>query len=179
MFYAAEFYIGGLNVRDDKRIITTEKDIKMKFLSTICVAAIASALFKILVPENKYSKQISLLTAGVFLLIAVTAFAGIEPQLDISEYEKESDSTINDFSSGVNEQLREEVCKKTEEKIRDLLAEKEIYPEQVHIIVNISGLYSIDITEIRIVLGENSDRETDARELLESELPQNIKITIT
>ncbi len=178
MFYAAEFHFGSFNVCYDKRIIITQKDNKMKFLSTVCVAAIASALFKILVPENKFSKQISLLTAGVFLLIAITAFAGIKPELDISEYENEADSAISDFSSGVNEQLKDEVCRKAEEKIRTLLAEKEIYPEQVGIIVNISGLYSIDITEIRIVLGENSAGET-AFELLRSEFPKDIKITVT
>ena len=40
----------------------------MQFFSTVCMAAIASALFRMLIPENRFAKQISLLTAGLFIL---------------------------------------------------------------------------------------------------------------
>ena len=149
----------------------------MRFLITICVAAIAAALFRILVPENKFSKQISLLIAGVFLLTGITALSGAEINLDISSYEQDADEKINDFSSGVNEQLKNEVCEKMEEKVRNLLAQNEIYPEQIHVIVNISGLYGIEITEIKIVLEENGPAEK-VSELLSKELPENIKVTV-
>ena len=39
----------------------------MQFFSTVCMAAIASALFRMLIPENRFAKQISLLTAGLFI----------------------------------------------------------------------------------------------------------------
>ena len=153
----------------------------MVFLSTICVAAIAAALFKILVPENKFSKQLSLLTAGVFLLVGITAFSGAELDLDISAFEEDADDKMDDFSSGVNERLREEICGKMEEKVRTLLMQSEIYPEQIHVIVNISGLYGIDITEIRIVLKEDSTEELahTAENLLKRELSENVKITVS
>ncbi|MCH5203338.1 MAG: hypothetical protein J1F03_01255 [Oscillospiraceae bacterium] len=153
----------------------------MVFLSTICVAAIAAALFKILVPENKFSKQLSLLTAGVFLLVGITAFSGAELDLDISAFEEDADDKMDDFSSGVNERLREEICGKMEEKVRALLMQSEIYPEQIHVIVNISGLYGIDITEIRIVLKEDSTEELahTAENLLKRELSENVKITVS
>ncbi|MCH5208545.1 MAG: hypothetical protein J1F04_06645 [Oscillospiraceae bacterium] len=151
----------------------------MQILSTICIAAIAAAMFKILVPENKFSKQISLLTAGVFLLVGITAFSGTKPDLDISAFEKEAEGKINDFSSEVNESLRNEICEKMEEKVRYLLAQNEIYPEQIHVIVNISGLYGIDITEIRIVLEEGEEETAKTAEsLLKNELSENIKITV-
>lgn len=152
----------------------------MKFLSTICIAAIAAALFKLLVPENKFSKQISLLTAGVFLLVGITAFSGAEVDLDITAFEEEADDKMNDFSDEVNEKLKEEICRNMEEKVRYLLMQSKIYPEQIHVIVNISGLYGIDITEIRIVLGEDSTEETEqtAEKLLKSELSEDIKIMV-
>lgn len=152
----------------------------MQTLSTICIAAIAAAMFKILVPENKFSKQISLLTAGVFLLVGITAFSGTKLNLDISAFEEEAEGKINDFSSEVNESLRDEICEKMEEKVRYLLMQSEIYPEQIHVIVNISGLYGIDITEIRIVLEEGEAEETakTAESLLKNELSENIKITV-
>ena len=152
----------------------------MQTLSTICIAAIAAAMFKILVPENKFSKQVSLLTAGVFLLVGITAFSGTKLDLDISAFEEEAEGKINDFSSEVNESLRDEICEKMEEKVRYLLMQSEIYPEQIHVIVNISGLYGIDITEIRIVLEEGEAEETakTAESLLKNELSENIKITV-
>ena len=45
----------------------------MQFLSTVCMAAIASALFRLLVPENRFAKQISLLVAALFLLAGINA----------------------------------------------------------------------------------------------------------
>lgn len=150
----------------------------MQILSTICVAAIGAALYKILVPENKFSKQIGLLTAGVFLLIIITAFSGVKPDFDISRFEQETSEKIDDFSNEVNEQLKKEICEKTEEKIREVLSEHEIYPEEIHIIVNISGLYGIDISEIRIVLNESGTAEETA-EILRGELADTVKIMVT
>ena len=62
---------------------------------------------------------------------------------------------------------------------RHLLAKSEIYPEQIHIIVNISGLYSISITQEELVFEES--RRSDAaaaEELLSAELPPEIKTKV-
>lgn len=146
----------------------------MRFISTICVAAIAAALFRLLVPENKLSKQLSLLIAGVFLLVGITALSGAEIDLDVTAFEN-ADKPY-DYSSEVSEQLREEVCRNMEEEVRTLLAKSEIYPEEIHVIVNISGLYGIDITEIGIVLKDSAEL-TEAENILKAALPKDIKIT--
>ena len=152
----------------------------MRVLSTICIAAIASALFKILVPENKFSKQISLLTAGVFLLVIISAFSGARLDFDMSVFQEQADDKMNDFSSEVNERLKDEICENMEEEVRGLLMQSEIYPEQIHVIVNISGLYGIDITEIRLVLREDESEETaqTAEYVLKNRFSENIKITV-
>ena len=56
----------------------------MEFLTSICIAAVAMALFRLLIPENKFSKQISLLIACVFLLTGITAASSAEFNLEDS-----------------------------------------------------------------------------------------------
>lgn len=143
----------------------------MKFLSTVCVAAIVVAIFRVIVPENKFKKQISFLVAGVFLLTGISAVAGAE--FDFSEENAalyESDKFVQ-FSGSVNENLRKQICDEMSEKVYSLLNNHEIYPKEVHIIVNISGLYSISIRQVKLVFnaGEQAAAEAAAG-LLSQEL---------
>lgn len=148
----------------------------MGFLTSICIAAVATALFRLLIPENKFSKQISLLIACIFLLTGITAASGAEFHLDDSVEIGENADYIR-FSGEVNEQMKKEICLKTEEKIRALLGENGFFPDEVHIIVNISGLYGINISEVRLYFGESEDIEA-ARSVLRSAFPEDIKVTV-
>lgn len=140
----------------------------MKFLTSVCIAAIAAALFKMLVPECKAAKQISLLVAAVFMLNMLTAAAGVEIDFDsISAQNAE----YEDLSQGVNKALQKKVCGELEEKVRELLNERGYFPEQIHIIVNISGLYSISITQVKLVFkAQDANKADAAREYLSREL---------
>lgn len=150
----------------------------MKFLSTLCIAALGSALFRMLVPENKFSKQISLLIAGVFLLSGIAALSGASFDLDSDKYSLAAEEYGGEISSSVNRELQKEVCREMSDKIYALLGEREIYPKEIHVIVNISGLYSIDITQVKLVFksGEQAAAKA-AAELLKTELPPQIEIT--
>ena len=149
----------------------------MKFLTTMCMAALSSALFRMLVPENKFSKQISLLIAGVFLLTGITALSGAEFSVDTEQYAFRFEEYNAEITSDVNKELQRKICGEMSDKIYALLNEREIYPEEIHIIVNISGLYSIDITQVELVFnsGEQAAAEA-AAELLKSELSPKIEI---
>lgn len=149
----------------------------MKFLTTMCMAALSSALFRMLVPENKFSKQISLLIAGVFLLTGITALSGAELNIDIEGYAIQFEEYSSEITSDVGKELKQKICKEMSDKIYALLNEREIYPEEIHIIVNISGLYSIDITQVELVFnsGEQAAAEA-AAELLKGELSPKIEI---
>lgn len=134
----------------------------MKFLSTVCVAAIVVAIFRVIVPENKFKKQISFLIAGVFLLTGISALAGAE--FDFGEENAalfESEKFVQ-FSGNVNENLRKQICDEMSEKIYSLLNNHEIYPKEVHIIVNISGLYSISIRQVKLVFGAGEQAAAEA-----------------
>lgn len=150
----------------------------MKFLSTICIAAICTALFRMLVPENKYAKQISLLIAAVFLLTGITAVTGAELDLGTQNYEFSENDNFSGMTADVNENLQKKICKDMSDKLYKLLGEHEIYPEEIHVIVNISGLYSINITQVKLVFGEGEHAAAEAAaELLSNELSEDIKIT--
>ncbi len=149
----------------------------MEFLTTVCMAAIASALFRLLVPENKFSKQISLLIVCVFLLACANAVMGAEfspitPALSYGE-----DADYIGFSGEVNKSLQKKICTDMKNRISDLLAQQQIYPEQIHINVNISGLYSISITQVKLVFSEGSGADAGrAAELLSAQLPEDIEV---
>ena len=110
----------------------------MGFLVSICVSSIAAALFRLLVPENKFTKQLSVLTACVFLLTGFSALSNADFNFqDVSELEESTDFIR--FSGQVNEELKQTICQSMETKIRNILGENGLYPQEVHIIVNISG----------------------------------------
>lgn len=151
----------------------------MDFLLTVCMAAIASALFRILVPENKFTKQISLLIACVFILTGVNAVCGAELDLSPDSLDMSVTSDYISFSGEVNKSLQKKICSDMSDKLYALMHENDIYPEQIHIGVNISGLYSISITQVKLVLGENDRGKADkALSLLETALADNIEIIL-
>jgi len=150
----------------------------MKFLSTVCIAAICTALFRMLVPENKYAKQISLLIAAVFLLTGITAVTGTEIDIGEQTYDIAENENYAGMTANVNENLQRKICGDMSDKLYKLLGEHEIYPEEIHVIVNISGLYSINITQVKLVFGEGEHAAAKAAaELLSRELSEDIKIT--
>lgn len=149
----------------------------MKFLSTVCIAAICMAIFKMLIPENKFKKQLSVLTACVFLLTGITAVSGAGIDLDEDKFDLGVNTDYIGFSNEVNEELKKKICDDMRDKIQKLLNENDIYPEEIHIIVNISGLYSIDISQVEPVFrAEEQAAAKAAAELLSRELPTDIEI---
>lgn len=151
----------------------------MGFLLTVCMAAIASALFRILVPENKFTKQISLLIACVFILTGVSAISGAELDFSPDSFDIAVSDDYISFSGEVNKSLQKKICSDMSDKLYALMHENEIYPEQIHIGVNISGLYSISITQVKLVLAESDrDKSDKALRLLESELTDDIEIKL-
>lgn len=143
----------------------------MKFLSTVCITAIVIAIFRMIVPENKFKKQISFLVAGVFLAAGISAVAGAEFNLDAENDALIESERFVQFSGEVNENLRKKICDEMSQKIYKLLNENEIYPKEVHIIVNISGLYSISIRQVKLVFSAEEQAAAEAAaELLSREL---------
>ena len=151
----------------------------MQFLSTVCMAAIASALFRMIVPENRFSKQISLLIAGIFILAGVNAVRGADLSFDQPQYSYEDNADYIGFSGDINRELQKKICSEMSDKLYSLMNSNGIYPEEIHVIVNISGLYSISITQVELVLDESQRSAAAAAEkLLSEELSPDIKTEV-
>lgn len=151
----------------------------MDFLLTVCMAAIVSALFRLLVPENKFSKQISLLIVCVFLLTGINALCGAQLDLSADALDIGVTEDYIGFSGDVNKALQKKICGDMSEKLYALMNENDIFPLQIHIGVNISGLYSISITQVKLVLRESDQDKADRALLLLSDaLSDDIEIKL-
>ena len=65
------------------------------------------------------------------------------------------------------------------DKLYTLLNSHGIYPKEIHVIVNISGLYSISITQVELVFEEGRHSEAVAAEkLLSGELLPEIAVKV-
>lgn len=150
----------------------------MGFLTAICLTALAAALFRMLVPENTAAKQVSLLIACVFLLTALGALSKADISLTENSFDIGESADYISLSDEVNKKLQKQICGEMSEKVTAILNEAGFFPKQVHIIVNISGLYGIDITQVKLVFakGEGEAAEAATR-LISGELPKDIKIT--
>lgn len=150
----------------------------MQFLSTVCMAAIASALFRMLVPENRFGKQISVLIAGIFLLAGINAVKSADLSFDKTQYSYEDSADYIGFSGDINRELQKKICSEMSDKLYEFLGSNGIYPEEIHVIVNISGLYSISITQVKLVFSEDQRSAAEAAEkLVSQELTPEIKVT--
>ncbi len=149
----------------------------MQFVTTVCIAAVCAALYRMLVPENKFEKQISLLVVCVFLLTGISAVSNAEISFDTEEYGVEESEDFIRFSEDINASLRKKICDEMSEKAEKLLNEKGYFPEQIRIIVNISGLYGIEITQVQLVFGKEELSAGEAAEYLESELGVPVSYT--
>lgn len=151
----------------------------MQFLSTVCMAAIASALFRMLVPGDRFAKQLSLLIAGLFILAGVNAVRGSDLSIDDVRYSYEDNADYIGFSGDINRELQKKICGDMSDKLYSMLNAEGIYPDEIHIIVNISGLYSISITQVELVFDESQRSAAEAAgELLSGELPPEINVKV-
>lgn len=141
------------------------------------MAALAAALFRMLIPENKLSKQLAMLIGAVFVLTGISAISGANLSFDGDALSIQTEALNYRVLSSANEELERQICAEMSDKIYDFLSAHEISPSKINISVNISGLYSIDITQVELVFGGGEQAAaTAAAELLRGELPQEIQI---
>lgn len=123
-------------------------------LISICAAAIITAIYKALIPSDKFISQIKLLTACFFILSAVSAVSGLNDAWDISDIIV-PDGSYNDYSVQIGTAVSEETVNILRRNIYEKLAEENIFPEKIYIDINISDNSRISINEIKLVFDEN------------------------
>lgn len=151
-----------------------------EFLSTVCMAAIAAAIFRLCVPGNKFAKQLSVLIACVFILAGVSAVSGMDFDTEYIPSELQRTNGYISLSDETNKELQRRISAEMSDRLYELLNDNGIFPEEIHIITNISGLYSISITQVKLVFPKGAEREAKAAaELLGSRLSDEIKLVIS
>ena len=151
-----------------------------EILLNISLVAIASALFKMLIPENSFKKQIGFLVACFFVTSVMAQITGGDFELgnlDLITFSGENESRFTDFSEQTTAYRKRIIADEMGARIREVLEQNGIEPSKIYVIVNISGLYSISINEIKLVLPYDADLVL-ASSLVEKEVGAGIKVTI-
>lgn len=149
------------------------------FFTSICAVAIATALFRIAAPENAFKKQIALLISCFFMLGLISCFTNGGVKIDTEAFESLEMQSYVDFSGKVNAKAQKQIATELSNKISDILAAEKIFPEQIHVIINIRGTYSIDISEVKLVFKKESGADTVLAQTLVSDAVEGtIPITI-
>jgi hypothetical protein len=144
----------------------------------ICFIAVATALFRMLVPENSFKKQISFLISCFFITAVISLITNSD--LDFDEFtgiEFGTESNYIDFTEQTTSARKRAIGEEVAARVRTVLEAEEIYPSKIYVIVNISGLYSISINEIVLVLLPDADFHA-ASVITEREVGRDIKVTI-
>ena len=154
----------------------------VKELSTLFRAcgAVMSIIMAVIVcfPLLNTISAVIMLAAGLFILAGVNALRGTDFDLGAVQYSYEDSADYIGFSGDVNRELQKKICSEMSDKVYALLNEQGICPEEVHIAVNISGLYSISITQVELVFsGDQRSSAEAAEELLTGRLPEEIRVT--
>lgn len=146
---------------------------------SVCIVSIATAIFRMLVPESSFKKQISFLVACFFAVSLLSIFTKGDFEVDFDvENSIENSSEFLDISKKVNDKAYQTIGKKLSDEVRELLSQNGIIAKQILINVNIPNLYSISISEVRLVFNNaDSDEATKAVEIVQKAVGDEIKVT--
>ena len=145
----------------------------------IALAAIATGIFKLLLPDSSFKKQIAFLTACFFLLSCISFFRN--NSWDFSEISASfrQEGAYVDYSAEAYRLTQNEIASALAEDIKDLLTRHEIPAEEIRVIVDISSAYSISIKQVRLAFSlKDADYAAFAEELVKKEVGEEIEVII-
>ena len=145
----------------------------------IALAAIATGIFKLLLPESSFKKQIAFLTACFFLLSCISFFRSNSLELsEISDTLRQNNAYV-DYSAEAYRMTQNEIAQALADDISDLLSENEIPVQEIRVIIDISSSYSISIKQVRLAFSlKNADCAAFAEELVKKEVGDEIEVVV-
>lgn len=131
-----------------------------EILIEISVAAIITAIFKILVPGDTHKEQMKLIISCFFIITAINIFT---ENTDISEIKDifRTDITYNDYSVDFERQIAEKTADNLRSKLLAEMEKEQIKPDKIYIDINISDNSSISISKIRLVFPDIKSSEAE------------------
>ncbi|NLJ16910.1 MAG: hypothetical protein GX346_07250 [Clostridiales bacterium] len=150
-----------------------------EMIVSVCLVSVATAIFKMLVPENSFKKQISFLIACFFAISLMSIFTKGKFEVDFSSEAFNQQNDFLDISKRVNDKAYRELGEKLADKIKILLDEEGIKTKQILINVNIPNLYSISISEVRLVFDNPQSQDAQkAKEVVQNFVGEDIKVSV-
>jgi hypothetical protein len=137
-----------------------------QLILNICVITVAIALYKMLVPDGAFTKQIGFLVTCFFIAGIAGYFGGANGLIhaDTLKQAFSDGASYVDFSAQLTENRKRAIADELSARVRETLESNNISCEKIYVIVNISGLYGISISEIELVLpvGEEENEQAAA-----------------
>ncbi len=126
----------------------------------ICICAVITAIFRMLIPSDKFEKQVKLVISCFFVVSVMSLIgecAGINDFSDIFDI----DTEYVDYSAELYKLTADEVADELRERIKEKLQQEGISTEKIYIGVNISDSGSISISEIGLVLEDFNEYDAE------------------
>ena len=147
-------------------------------LLSISITAIITAVFKLLVPEERNGRQIKLLISCFFIVTIINIFKDSSSFVDFSSI-MNVETRYNDYEVIFQKQTADEIANVLRNKIKERLFSEGIVPEKIYIDINISDNSSISISEIKLVFDEISAETAERAVKISEECVENkIKVTL-
>lgn len=131
-----------------------------EIIFSICICAVITAIFKMLIPSDKFEKQVKLVIS-CFFVVSVMTLAGEGVGIDDLRDIFNTDIEYVDYSAEFYKLTADEVADELRQRIRDKLQQEGISSEKIYIGVNISDSGSISISEIGLVLEEFNEYDAE------------------
>ena len=148
-----------------------------EMILSVSMTAIAAGLFRMLIPDNCFKKQIAFLAACFFALSAVNVFGGAGLDVSVLSEALRQEGVYMDFTEEAYRITQTEIAENLSANLKKTLAQEEIYPENIFVIIDISGSFSISIIEIRLVFSsEHADSISAAEKRVTEEVGDGIKV---
>ena len=145
----------------------------------IALAAIATGIFKLLLPESTFRKQIVFLTACFFLLSCISFFRDSTWDFDRISIALRQEGAYVDYSVEAYRLTQNEIAQSLAAEINDLLTENEIPSQEIRVIVDISSSYSISIKQVRLAFSaKDAEYAAFAEELVKKEVGDEIEVIV-
>ena len=129
-----------------------------ELVTTLCLAGIGLAIYKMMVPSGTYEKQIRVLVSLVFILGVISPFARGEISIPVSANNELIESIeYARIEEQANSYLKSHFTTNLESALIKVLEEKGSAVDKISVNVDISEEYSISINEVRVLISNNAD----------------------
>ena len=143
----------------------------------VSLVAIAAGLFRMLIPDSTFKKQIAFLVACFFAVSTINVFKNGSIDISALSQAMRQEGVYTDFSAQEYQMTQTEIAQRLSDSLKEKLEAEEIYPENIFVIVDISGSFSISIIEIRLVFSaQQAELAANAEEKVKEEVGDEIKV---